>query len=336
MTTAQRPEGVDGWVSVFEEDLAGQRARLTELLQSAERDRRELAATQERLRETEALALRAVSQAAAMSTRLDEIQTLRERLGRAQSAIDEQGERLDMSLRQIRHEVDVEREALAQTVRRLDAAEHATGDAVERLSAVDEALQRLGDTDDDLSQRIAQAESHVEAGAARIAANAEAIRRAHADQRAADAREEIHDRRLTELTDRFNAAQQSLLRVRETADQWEDLTAAVETMRARSDDARRMLDEATASAASVRRAFETIEERIGDVERGAEQLRSRDSHRERALTSLSDELERLQGEASREQQRFVALQEQIRRRQINDLEQEIRELKAYVRVQADD
>lgn len=336
MTTAHPPESVDGWVSVFEEDLAGQRARLTELLQSAERDRRELAATQERLRETEALALRAVSQTAAMSARLDEIQTLRERFGRFQSTLDEHGERLDLALRQLRHEVDAERENLTQAVRRLDAVDQTVGEAAERLAAIDETLRRQADTDDDLSQRIAQAESHVEAGDARIAANAEAVRRAHADQRAADARDELHDRRLTELTERFNAAQQSLLRVRETADQWEDLMAAVEGMRARADDARRMLDEATAAAASVRREFETMEERIGDIERGAEQLRSRDSHRERALALLSDELERLRSESSREQQRFVALQEQIRRRQINDLEQEIRELKAYVRVQADD
>lgn len=336
MTTAHPPESVDGWVSVFEEDLAGQRARLTELLQSAERDRRELAATQERLRETEALALRAVSQTSAMSARLDEIQTLRERFGRFQSSLDEHGERLDLALRQLRHEVEAERETLIQAVRRLDAVDQTVGEAAERLTAIDETLRRQADTDDDLSQRIAQAESHVEAGDARIAANAEAVRRAHADQRAADARDELHDRRLTELTERFNAAQQSLLRVRETADQWEDLMAAVEGMRARADDARRMLDEATATAASVRREFETMEERIGDIERGAEQLRSRDSHRERALALLSDELERLRSESSREQQRFVALQEQIRRRQINDLEQEIRELKAYVRVQADD
>lgn len=336
MTTAHRPESAEGWISVFEEDLAGQRARLTELLQSAERDRRELAATQERLRETEALALRAVSQTAAMSARLDEIQTLRERFGRFQSTLDEHAERLDLALRQLRHEVEAEREALTQAVRRLDAVDQTVGEAAERLTAIDETLRRQADTDDDLSQRIAQAESHVEAGDARIAANAEAIRRAHADQRAADARDELHDRRLTELTERFNAAQQSLLRVRETADQWEDLMAAVEGMRARADDARRMLDEATATAASVRREFETMEERIGDIERGAEQLRSRDSHRERALALLSDELERLRSESSREQQRFVALQEQIRRRQINDLEQEIRELKAYVRVQADD
>lgn len=336
MTTAHPPESVDSWVSVFEEDLAGQRARLTELLQSAERDRRELAATQERLRETEALALRAVSQTSAMSARLDEIQTLRERFGRFQSSLDEHGERLDLALRQLRHEVEAERETLIQAVRRLDAVDQTVGEAAERLTAIDETLRRQADTDDDLSQRIAQAESHVEAGDARIAANAEAVRRAHADQRAADARDELHDRRLTELTERFNAAQQSLLRVRETADQWEDLMAAVEGMRARADDARRMLDEATATAASVRREFETMEERIGDIERGAEQLRSRDSHRERALALLSDELERLRSESSREQQRFVALQEQIRRRQINDLEQEIRELKAYVRVQADD
>ena len=336
MTTSNRPDGVDGWRTIVEADIAGQRARVTELVQGAERDRRELTATQERLTETETLALRAISQVSAFSLRLDEIQPLRERLGRLQGAVDEHDERLDVTLRQLRHEFDLERETLALALRRLDAADLAVGETGERLSAIDEALRRLADEDSALAQRVAQAESHVEAGEARIAANAEAVRRAHADQRAADARAETRDRQLDELAERINAAQQSLLRIRETADQWEDLAAAVETMKGRTDDARRMLDEATATAASVRRSFETLEERIGDVERGAEQLRARDSHRERALAALADDLEQSRGESLREQQRFVALQEQIRRRQITDLEQEIRELKAYGRVQSDD
>ena len=336
MTTRNRSEGVDGWMTIVEEDLAGQRARANELTQAAERDRRELNATQERLRETEALALQAVSQISVMSSRLDEIQNMRERLGRFQNTLDEHDERIDVALRQLRHEFDVERETLAQAGRRIDAVEQTANDISERLAAVDEAVQRLTDADGDLAQRLTVVESHSDANEARIAANAEGLRRAHTEQRAADAREEISDRKLAELTERLNAAQQSLLRIRETADQWEDLISAVETMRSRADDARRMLDEATATAASVRRNFETMEERIGDVERGAEQLRIRDSHRERALTALTDELERAREESSRDQQRFVALQEQIRRRQITDLEQEIRELKAYNRVQSND
>lgn len=336
MTTSNRSDNVDGWRTIVEEDIAGQRARVSELVQGAERDRRELTATQERLTETETLALRAISQVSALALRLDEIQSLRERLGRLQGAADEHDERLDVTLRQLRHEFDLERETLALAMRRLDAADLALAEISERLSAIDEALRRLADEDSALAQRVAQAEAHVEAGEARIAANAEAVRRAHTDQRAADARSETRDRQLDELTERISAVQQSLLRIRETADQWEDLMEAVETMKGRTDDARRMLDEATTTAASVRRNFETLEERIGDIERGAEQLRARDSHRERALAVLADDLEQSHGESLREQQRFVALQEQIRRRQITDLEQEIRELKAYGRVQSDD
>lgn len=336
MTTRNRSDGVDGWMTVVEEDLAGQRARANELTQAAERDRRELAATQERLRETEALALQAVSQISVISSRLDEIQNMRERLGRFQNTVDEHAERIDVALRQLRHEFDVERETLAQAGRRIDNAEQAVNDLTERLAAIDETIQRLTDTDGELAQRITVVESHSEANEARIAANAEGLRRAHTEQRAADNRVEISDRKLAELTERLNAAQQNLLRIRETADQWEDLISAVDTMRSRADDARRMLDEATATAANIRRNFETMDERIGDVERGAEQLRIRDSHRERALAALTDDLERAREESSREQQRFVALQEQIRRRQITDLEQEIRELKAFGRVQSND
>ena len=336
MTTTRPADGTDGWMLVVEEDVAGLRARVTELMQAAERDRRELSAMQERVSETESLALQAAAQAAAVSGRLDELHSLRDRLARFQAAVDEQREQFDTALRQLRHELDVERDSLAQTARRLAAVEQTTAEQSGRITAFDEAVQRLGDEDAELAQRIAQTEAHADANDARIAANAEALRRTSAEQRITDTRRETDARKIDELAERVNAAHQSLLRVRETADQWDDLASAIDAMRARADDSRRMLDEAAALAASVRRSFELLEERIGDVERGAEQLRVRDTHRERALAALNDDLERLRGEMGREQQRFVALQEQIRRRQITDLEQELRELKAYLRVQVDD
>ena len=335
--SAFRPtEQSDGWMLMLEEDLAGIRERLAELSLGSERDRREASALQDRVRETEALALRAISQSSAMSVRLDEIQTMRERLGRFQSSLDERDERHDVALRQLRHELGVERESLAHVTRRLDVAEHASNEIVERLSAIDVAVDRVSDDAGELTQRVALADSHREANDGRIAANTEAVRRAHAEQRALEARADAGERKVDELSERVNAALQSLRRVIETSDQWDDLAAAIEAMRGRAEDSRRMLDEASAMAASVRRSFETFEERMGDIERGSEQLRSRDGHRERALAALGDEVEQIRDEASREQQRFVALQEQIRRRQINDLEQEIRELKSYARVQSND
>ena len=336
MSTFRPTEQSDGWMLMLEEDLAGIRERLAELSLGADRDRREASALQDRVRETEALALRAISQSSAMSVRIDEIQTMRERLGRFQSSLDERDERFDVALRQLRHEVGVERESLAHVTRRLDAAEHASNEIVERLSAIDVAVDRVSDDAGELTQRVALADSHREANDARIAANTEAVRRAHAEQRAMEARADAGERKVDELSERVNAALQSLRRVTETSDQWDDLAATIEAMRGRAEDSRRMLDEASAMAASVRRSFEAFEERMGDIERGAEQLRSRDGHRERALAALGDEVEQIRDEASREQHRFVALQEQIRRRQINDLEQEIRELKSYARVQSDD
>ena len=182
-------------------------------------------------------------------------------------------------------------------------------EVVERLSAIDVAVARVSDDAGELTQRVALGDSHREANDARIAANTEAVRRAHAEQRAMEARADAGERMVDELSERVNAALQSLRRVIETSDQWDDLAATIEAMRGRAEDSRRMLDEASAMAASVRRSFEAFEERMGDIERGAEQLRSRDGHRERALAALGDEVEQIRDEASREQQRFVALQE---------------------------
>ena len=80
---------------------------------------------------------------------------------------------------------------------------------------------------------------------------------------------------------------------------------------------------------------EGAEERIGDAERVLEQLRVRDANREREVRQVLDQLDALREEASAERERFLALQEQVRRRQIDDLEQEIRELKSYARARAD-
>ena len=69
MSTFRPTEQNDGWMLMLEEDLAGIRERLAELSLGAERDRREASALQDRVRETEALALRAISQSSAMSVR---------------------------------------------------------------------------------------------------------------------------------------------------------------------------------------------------------------------------------------------------------------------------
>lgn len=336
MTSQRDTVPADAWMLDIEESISNLRERLTNYGQDADRDRRELNAMQERVRETEELAIRAVAQASAVSGRLDEIQTLRERLGRFQSTIDGQSEQIEVTLRQIRHELDMDRAALGAATRRLDTAELADSEANGRLIAVDEAIRRLSDESGELTRLITQTDTHVKSSDARIAANTEAVRRAHTEQRAADSLQESFDRRLGELAERLNVVQQSLRQIGETSEQWDAVAATVEAMRTRAEESRRQMDQAVAVAASVQRSFETFEERIGDIERAAEQLRVQDSQRARALNGLGDQLEHISGEIAREQQRFVALQEQIRRRQITDLEQEIRELKAYARVQSDD
>ena len=93
---------------------------------------------------------------------------------------------------------------------------------------------------------------------------------------------------------------------------------------------------ATADASEITDSqAEALEERIGNLERSAEQLRARDARRERAVAELDDKISSLTELAAEDQDRFINLQEQIRRRQIDDLEQEIRTLKAYMRVRSD-
>ena len=335
VTTTDPVDGADTRWLRMEESIAGLRNQTAELAQSHVRDERELNTLDQRLRELEGRALTLAAEIAASLRQLEEVQSLRERIGRFSVELDESRELSETSIRQLRQELDVQREAGNEALRRLQASEKSLNDLRERLAVFDEAIRRVNTEGGEVAHRLSQIDSSQIALGARISANADGLRRASSESSALEGRLEALERQVESLTERLELSYQSLRRVQETAEQWDDLRNNVDALRARIEESLQALDASKAIVSSVQRGFESLEERIGNVERMGEQLRARDARRERAVASLDDRIEGVSSLTAQEQERFVALQEQVRRRQIEELEQEIRELKSYLRVRSD-
>lgn len=335
VTTTNPTDSGDGRWMRFEESLTGLQSRTAELAQSRVRDEQELNALDQRMRDLEGKALSLAAEIGAAKRQLDEMPTLRERINRFTGDMAEHRELVDASVRQVRQELDGQREVSNDSLRRLQANEKALNDLRERLEVFDDSIRRVNAEGGEVAHRLSQIENSQVALGARISANADGVRRASSEASALETRLEVAERQIGGLTERLELSFQAMRRVQETAEQWEDLRTNVEALRGRVEESLKALDASKSLVSSVQRGFEAVEERIGNVERMGEQLRARDARRERAVASLGDRIESISSLTAQEQERFVVLQEQVRRRQIEELEQEIRELKSYLRVRSD-
>ena len=336
MTTTDPTNNADSQQRRLEESIAGLRSQTTELAQSDVHDQREMEVLEQRVRELEGRAISLAAEINVVARQAEDIQVLRERVGRFSGDLDAHSELSDTAVRQLRQDLESHRDAANDAARRMTAIEKANADLRDRLAVQDEALRRLHSDAGDAAHQQSQIESSQHALGARIAANTESVRRTAGDASALATRIEAAEREHFHLTERVELSYQSLRRVEETAQEWDDLRTAVESLRSRVEDTLSQFDASKLLIASVQREFETFADRIGNIERVADQLRVRDARRERDVSSLGDRIASLTSESAQDQDKFIALQEQIRRRQIDDLEQEIRELKSFLRVRADD
>ncbi len=320
----------------LEESVAGLRDRINQLSQAQGREERELVALDQRLRELEGRTITLGSKTESTIRQLEEFQTLRERIARLGASQDENKDLIESAMRQLRQDADAQREASQESARRIVAQEKGVDTLRDRLDVFDEGLRRLNTESGEISHSLAQVQNSQSTLGERISANVDGLRRASSSHSTLEHRVDAIEQQVQNNRERVEQSFQALRRVEETAEHWQDLQTAVESLRGRLDESLTMLDASKSLVANVQRGFESAEERIGSVERVAEQLRARDARRERDVASLGDQIESETSQATQEQARFVALQEQIRRRQIDALEQEIRELKSYLRMRADD
>lgn len=337
MTTlgAERATAEEARAARLEDELQRVREELAEARQREELRSAEISALQERVHEAEARAAEHAAGAELQSARLREIGALKERAQRIEEAAAADRQEFQEEARKLRKEIEGGRERGAELARRIDGLERLAADATAKREAIEDGLRRAGDDLAAALQQLARSESDAEAAAARITANTDAVRRSGSEARSAAARTEALERQMRDIRDRVESAASGVREITETAGRWQELSEQVETVRGRLDESRRLVDDAVAASSATKRTQEAVDERIGDAERVLEQLRLRDANREREVRGVLDQLEAVREQSNQERDRFLVLQEKVRRRQIEDLEQEIRELKAYARAGAD-
>ena len=233
VTTTDPVEGADTRWLRLEESIAGLRNRTSELAQSHVRDERELNNLDQRMRDLEGKAISLASEIGTAMRQLDELNALRERVIRFSSELDESKELTEASIRQMRQEVDGQRESGNDANRRLQSSEKGLNDLRERLAVFDEAIRRVNTEGGEIAHRLSQIENGQVALGARISANADGLRRAASEENSLETRVEALERQLFGLTERVDLSYQNLRRVQETAEQWDDLRNNVEALRGR-------------------------------------------------------------------------------------------------------
>ena len=327
--TTDRRDTVQGMTDWLESELRQVKSQLGELGEQIEEDRAQLWSLNDRVGETESGSISMAAQLSLLTTQAEELRVLRERLERLQGVLGRDQEQLESLARQLRNEMQAERDERNELGRRVEAADAATNSVREKLTSAEESGRRLQEEMSVVHQRLEQGDLNQSAVDARIAANAEAARRLQGEARTAQGNVERAERSLQEMGERVEGMQQIMRRMKEVADRWEEKEEQFEALRTRTEDLRRIADEASSNLAAATREREAIDERLNEMERGLERLRVRDAQRDRDVQDLQAASQGNREAINEESERFITLQEKIRRRQISDLEQEIRELKGF-------
>ena len=264
----------------------------------------------------------------------DDVRTLRERLERFQGMLGRDQEQMELISRQLRAEMQAERDERGELRRRTEFSEQAALSAQEKLAGTEEVTRRVGDDLALQQQRSEQFEINMAGIEARIAANAESIRRAHSDGRNTAAEIDRHDRALSDLGERLDRLQETQRSLEENVGRSEEIEAEFEAIREGADSMRQATAEMGERAGAMARDREALEGRLTELERGLERGRTRATQQDRALAELRSALADARDQITRDSERLLSFQEKMRRRQIADLEQEIREIKGQGRQQS--
>lgn len=285
----------------------------------------------ERFQRSESGANNLASQMDALVGISGEVRGLRERVDRVQSLVAQDQEQTEHLARQLRAEMQGDRDARGRVLRQTESAERVASGVHDKLGSLDDSGRHLRNDLSLQSQRLDQIDITLAALDSRLAATGEAQRRGQATAESWAEGMDIVQRAAGDFGERLGIAEEQLGRVLEGPLGVEDLRSEFEVARERLE-AIRITTEATAERSSgVARDHTALTSRLEDLDRMIERSRGKTDQQDRALSDLRNLVQEVRDLAIAEAQRFSAFQEKLRRRQIADLEQEVREIKGYNR-----
>lgn len=257
------------------------------------------------------------------------IRVLRERVERLQSAVGQDGEQRELLARQLRAEMQSERDERGELRRRAEFAEQASSAIGEKQDTVEDLVRRLQDETALVSQRLEQIDINIHGVDSRIAAGAEGLRRAQGDGRNQAQEVERLDRALAIVDERVEGVLDSVRRLQEEAVRSGETTQEFDALRERFEAVRLSQDATVERSNATARENEALTVRITEIERALERIRSRSEQHDRTLSELHHAVAEAADASKSDAERFLAFQEKVRRREMSDLEQEVREIRGF-------
>jgi len=335
VTASPRDSGTfQNMLDWLETELRGVKSQITDGLEELEQTRAQVWDLVDKVQRADIAAANVTAQLKHLSQLPEEARLLRERIERVQSLLGQDQEQTELLARQLRAEIQADRDERGELRRRTEYAEQSTASVAEKLSVTEEIARRVQDDLALAQQRLEQLDVTLAGVDARIAANAEAQRRMQGDARNASSELERHDRILGDNDERLNRLQEAVRRLREEAQQTAEVREEFQALRERMEGLRQISDTVAERVGVMASDHEAQQARLAEIERALERQRTRADQQDRGLMEMRTLVEEAREQMSRDAERFLAFQEKVRRRQVADLEQEMREIKGQVRTQA--
>lgn len=331
---APDPKSFQSMVEWLESELRTVKAQLREYGDQAEQNQTQLWDVQEQQQRADHGGTNLAAQVELLTELPEQIRMLRERIDRAQGASGQDTEQRELFTRQLRAEMQAERDERGELRRRTEFAEQAAAGVTEKLGLVEDLTRRLQEEVALMVQRLEQADLNLSGIDARLAANAETQRRMQGDARTASQVQEELQRGFDDLRERVDQINDGLRRVQEAANRGAEMAEELEALRERFDAVRQSQDATMERANEMARDNEAMSARLTEMERHVQLARARGDQHERTLGELRHSVDEAADSSRKEAERFLALQEKVRRQQVSDLEQEIREIRGYGRTKA--
>ena len=329
------PATYQGMIDWLDGELRQLKAQVREQADNLEQTRSIVWDLQEQTRRAEGGAINLAAQIDALSSLGEEVRLQRERLERLQGIVGQEQQQMEQVARQIRAEMQAERDERGELRRQAEFVDQTMATVGEKVTLLEDIGRRLQDAQALVEQRLEQEAISLHAIDARVAANAEAVRRSQGDVRNITGDIERLGRALEETNERQSRTLEVTRRLQDRADRSQELDEEFEAAKERLDVMRQSHDQVVERANTLARELEAAAARVGEMERGQDRLRNRAEQHDRQVLELQHKVDDVHEFAIKEAEGFLTFQEKARRRQIQDLEQEIRDIKAQVRANAD-
>lgn len=316
-------------VAWLEDELRETRAALAKLAQAFEQTQTQLWELTNRLHRVED-AMGAISPQLAAIPRLDgQLVQLRDQLG----AVQEQGVHATARLAELDRELDAaierERQARNELTHRLEAVERQARASASRIETVEESVRRALEAvslarqrTDEIARdvdglegrlgRLLEAGNRIEHEQARLAGELDGL---HRQDELVLERVQVYAEMVKRLEGQISLVAADVAVKQDVLEKIE--LARVETHR---------LEE---RLAALEAATETLRDQSGEVERAIGLLEGRQKGFQERLTALQADLAAQRTSVNEQFQRLHQLQERLKRRQIEDLERDLREIRIF-------